>query len=311
MDQSSNCFDIVNSGHEGLHRCTRAGTYIRGLQEYRSLLSQLATIQEKEACRRVRPLITERAYRAEIMGRALIAETLDAVNVHRDASSWYERVGNGLSALAGMGKEGLEKVLTGAAQGIDKAFGFDSQNFIDEGIAALRTLELRLTPAERGTILSYNSPMGGSITRTLSATPQLGQRGRVGVAEFFGAHGSPGYQVSGPLWVQPDCHSRTIAIDSLVKQPVDLYAGVLAGLATMKGQMYQHARRVEELGPRALRGNDPVSAVLVVIAVVGAGLLIYGLATGNYDVAAFGAILLIGCALVAFAGFTLVFVILA
>jgi hypothetical protein len=88
--------------------------------------------------------------------------------------------------------------------------------------------------------------------------------------------------------------------------PLDAYAAAVAGLAASKASLYQHARRVDELGHRGMRGNDPVTAILIAIAVVGVALIIIGAATGNSYIVAFGVLLVVGAALVAFGGFVLI-----
>ena len=84
--------------------------------------------------------------------------------------------------------------------------------------------------------------------------------------------------------------------------PLDIYAGLMAGAASAREAIYRHARRTEEIGPGAVRGEEAISALLVAGVIIGFLLITAGVAieiqcaigAAHDDVCNFGEWLILG-----------------
>jgi hypothetical protein len=307
------CADVLGSKDRAEHRLPDALGAVSELRAYRNLLSELERMspEARAACPGLSATVTDRAFDAEVAVRVLIKHALDSVNELRDEGVFYDAIGKLARELSGEGIKNFLGKLRDEAGPASEGFGDAAGTLLEEAAGAVETLGLEFT-AQRGSLLisRKNGPQGEDQFR-LATTRQLGQAGRVSSDEFFGGRNGRAFVMPPTLLTPVDCHHRPISVRSDVAMAVDLYAATIGGLATTKGLLYQHARRVAELGPRGLRGEDPVTAILVAIAVIGAGLVIYGIATGNPALAVFGAILIAGAAFVAFGGYVLILAVVA
>jgi hypothetical protein len=310
-DKPSPCTELLGDPARAERRVADAFDAVAEFTAYRKLLWGVAQLspEARAACPGLGATIADRAFDAEVSGRVLIKHALDSLNELRDGGGLYETLGTVAQGLSAEGTSSvIEKLRRDAASGGDH-LGEQAAGLLDEAAKAIEAIGLGFS-SQKGALLVHrkNGPQGEDQFR-LATTRQLGQAGRVSSAEFFGGRNGA-FATSPALYAPKDCHHSPLRIKDAVAD-VDFYAAAVGGLATSKALLYQHARRVSELGPRGLRGEDPVTAILIAIAVVGAALVVIGIATNNPALAVFGAILIVGAALVAFGGFTLILAIVA
>ena len=311
--KESPCAGLLGGKGRAERRFADALSAVSELSDYRKLLSEIQQMspEARASCPGLSAAVTDRAFDAEVAGRVLIKHALDSVNELRDEGIFYDAFGKLARELSGDGAKGFFEKLRKEAGPARERFGGAAADLLDEASRAAEALGLGFS-TERGALLvrRKNGPQGEDQFR-LATTRQLGQAGRVSSAEFFGGRNGRAFVTPPSLYTPIDCHHRPIRVRSDVAVDIDVYAATVGGLGATKGLLYQHARRVAELGPRGLRGEDPVTAILVAIAVVGAALVIYGIATNDPGLAVFGAILIVGSAFVAFGGYALVLAVVA
>lgn len=312
-EKESPCAGVLGGRSRAERRLPDVLGAVSELGDYRNLLSDIQRMspEARVACPGLAATVTDRAFDAETAGRILIKHALDSVNELRDEGVFYDAIGKLARELSGGGAKGFFERLREEAGPAREKFGSTAGVVLEQAAEAAAALGLEFT-AQRGSLLVHrkNGPQGEDRFQ-LATTRQLGQAGRVSSDEFFGGRTGRSFVTSATLFTPVDCHHRPIRVRSDVAAAVDLYGATIGGLASTKGLLYQHARRVAELGPRGLRGEDPVTAILVAIAVVGAALAVYGIATGNPALAVFGGILVAGAAFVAFGGYVLVLAVVA
>jgi hypothetical protein len=307
------CRDLLHDEAQLERRVETALESFTKLRAYGDLLDGVETMEaeEHDRCPGLADALTDQAYEAEAAGRVLIAAGVQTANELRDSGHLYEAV----QALAGELKvadsDELASWLEREHDEIRDRYGEVAGNAIQEAADRVRQAKLAITSSDQRLVLTRPAAQRKLEEVALAFGPQPGQRGRVSVADFFSPDPAVARVWPGRLYLPPDCHHRPVRVRAEDIGVVDAYAGVLAGLAATKGSLYQHARRVDEVGHRGMRGNDPVSAILIGIAVVGAVVAIVGAATGNTGLIAFGVLLIVGAALVAFGGWTLIIGVLA
>jgi hypothetical protein len=277
------------------------------LRAYRTLLQSVEHMnqEQRDRCPGLAEAITDRAYDAEAGLRVLFAHGLQTTNELRDTGELYR-------SLQSLGNDALdsESLASRVDDHVERAgeqYGDDMAEMLREAASLVREAKLSLRLSEQRIVLERPSVTGGTEEIGIALQREAGQLGRVSVERFFSPDVAHTTIWPGRLYLPNDCHHRPLVVDRRPERIVDAYGGVVAGMASAKGAFYQHARRTEEIGHRGMRGEDPVTAViLIAIAVVGVGLIIYGAVTGNGALIAFGAILVIGAALVAFGGFGLI-----
>jgi hypothetical protein len=311
--KESPCAGILGGKGRAERRLANALDAVSELGEYRKLLSEIQQMspEARASCPGLAAAVTDRAFDAEVTGRVLIKHALDSVNELRDEGVFYDTCEKVARELSGDGAKNFFADLRKKAGFARERFGPAAADLLDEAAGAAEKLGLEFS-AQRGSLLVRwkNGPYGEDQFR-LATTRQLGQAGRVSSAEFFSGRNGRAFVTPPSLYTPVDCHHRPIRVGSQTAVEVDTYAATIGGLGTTKSLLYQHARRVAELGPRGLRGEDPVTAILVAIAVVGAGLVVYGIATNDFGLAVFGAVLIAGAAFVAFGGYALILAVVA
>jgi hypothetical protein len=307
------CASVLGGKDRAEQRLTEALAVISDFKDYRKLLAdvQAMSSEDRASCPGLAAAVTDRAFNVESRGRVLIGQALDSVNSLRDQGSFYENVARLAHQLTNNGAQEFLEQLRDEAKTANEKFGDAAADLLNEAANATEALGLHFS-SQRGSLLvrRKQGPQGEDQI-PIATTRQLGQAGRVSSAAFFGGQDRLGFVTFPTLYAPIDCHHRPIIVKADTVAALDAYAATVGGLAVTKGLLYQHARRTAELGPRGMRGEDPVTAILIAIAVVGAGLVVYGIATGNYGLAAFGAVLIIGAAFVAFGGYTLILAVVA
>jgi len=312
-DRPLSCRELLHDEAEAERRVATALESFRRLRSYDALLGKLATMdpEDQRRCHGLTDAMSDRAYDAEAAGRTLIAAGLQTVNELRDSGGLYEA----MQALAAELKEAdadeLASRLENQIDEIRARFGEGAEAPLQEAADRIREAKFTVASSKERLVLGRPSLVKEQEDIALGFGPQPGQRGRVSVSDFFSTDPTVNRVWPGRLYVPDDCHHRPVLVGPYEMPNIDAYAGILSGLAATKGALYQHARRVDELGHRGMRGNDPVTAILIGIAVVGLALVIIGAATGNGYVVAFGTLLIVGAALVAFGGFALIIGVLA
>jgi hypothetical protein len=307
--KESLCAGVLGGKGRTERRLADALDAVSEFRDYRKLLLEIQQMspEARTSCPGLAAAVTERAFDAEVAGRALIKHALDSVNELRDEGIFYDAFGKVARELSGDGAKSFFEKLRKEADPAKERFGDVAADLLNEAAGAAEALGLEFS-SQRDSLLvrRKNGPQGEDQLR-LATTRQLGQAGRVSSAEFFGGRNGRAFVTSPILYTPIDCHHRPIRIHrDHINVDVDMYAATIGGLGATKDLLYQQARRVAELGPRGLRGEDPVTALVVAIAVIGAALVIYGIATNDVGLVVFGAILIAGSAFVAFGGYTLI-----
>ncbi|MFL5963801.1 MAG: hypothetical protein ACJ757_13005 [Gaiellaceae bacterium] len=301
------CAEILRDPQADANRLAAVESTFKQLRGYRSLLQSVEQMNrdERDECPGLAEAITDRAYDAEAATRLLFAHGLQTANELRDTGELYRS----LRGLAGDGLDS-EALATRLDEQVEEAghkHGDDIADLLREAASLVRETELSLRLSEQRIVLERPDLSGGTEEVGIALERQAGQLGRVSVERFFSPDAAHATIWPGRLYLPQDCHHRPLVTSRHPETLVDAYSGIVTGMASAKGALYQHARRTEEIGHRGMRGEDPITAVvLIAIAVVGVGLIIYGAVTGNGALIAFGAILVIGAALVAFGGFGLI-----
>jgi hypothetical protein len=261
------------------------------LRDYRKLLLEIQKMSSKarEACPGLATAVTDRAFDAEAAGRVAIQHTLDSINELRDEGTFYDSLGNVAMELTAGGMKGYFEKLR---EPVVERFGVASASLFDEIASAAEELKFEFSAKSSSLIVHSENGLREENQLRLATTRQLGQTGRVSSAEFFGGRNGRTFFTAPSLHVPVDCHHRPIHTRNRATLAVDLYAATIGGLAVTKDLLYQHARRVAELGARGLRGEDPVTAVAVGLVIVGAVAVGVGIATEEPGVIAFGTFLI-------------------
>lgn len=309
----SPCAAILGSKDRAERHLADALSAVSDFRDYRKLLGDVQAMspEDRASCPGLAAAVTDRAFDVESSGRILIGQALDSVNNLRDEGGFYAAVAKMAQQLSKNGAQDFFEQLRNEAGAAKERFGDAAADLLNEAARSSKALGLQFS-SQRGSLLigRKQGPQGEDQIH-LATTRQLGQAGRVSSAEFFGGRNGRAFVTPPSLYIPIDCHHRPIAVPTKTVAALDAYAATVGGLAVTKGLLYQHARRTAELGPRGLRGEDPVTAILIGIAVLGAGVVVYGIATGNAGLAAFGVVLIIGAAFVAFGGYTLILAVVA
>lgn len=309
---STTCQELLHDPRALERRAHSALDAFARLHEYRDLLRDVDALNDDERgrCPGLSDALPDRAYDAEAAGRVLIAHGLQTLNELRDSGQLYDTM---RAFAAETERADVDELASRLEKHIDESRASDGDgaaSLLHEAAAHVRAANLTVSCSRQRIVLNRPGVAAEQEEVMIALERRPGQRGRVSVDEFFSPTDVEGRVLPGRVYAPRDCHHRPIRVRP-VGVAVDAYAGALAGLAATKASLYQHARRADELDHRSVRGNDPLTAILTGIAIVGVALIIYGAATGNGYLLAFGVVLVIGAALVAFGGFGLVLAVVA
>jgi hypothetical protein len=221
--------------------------------------------------------IPDRAYAFERHTRILLKESLDTLNELRDSGQLQSIFSNAKDLLKGFDPAGVIEEGRVKLRRLDESLDLD---FLDEATELVRKLKIKVKPREGGLIELRTTGPTGDIERKLLVDGSLrpGSIGRVSTREFFGNFGTSLIVDREPRFPPPDCHHRAQRFGLEVDR-IDVYGGVLAGMARLKELAYRHARKVEELGHGDLQGAELATAVIAGIIVIGLVLIGVGVAT--------------------------------
>lgn len=311
--KSGACGGLLHDKVRVQRRLVDALGAVSGLKGYRQLLSDIQGLdsEKKASCPDLGRAVADRAFDVEAGGRVLIKHALDSINDLRDTGELYMLMENAAQELSDLDGKDLVKRLEKEGKRARESMGDAAGDMFVEAVNALKDQELGFSLKNGNLVVRRRIGEGQSDKVTIAVTRQPGQMGRVSSDAFFGGRNGRDFVTPNRTFLPADCHHLPALVNRKYEIPVDIYEGTVSGLGMTKSLLYQHARRVSEIGPRGLRGEDPVTAILIAIAVIGAGLVVYGIATGDGFVAAFGAILIVGAALVAFGGYALILAVVA
>jgi hypothetical protein len=251
--------------------------------------------------------LADRAYEAEHACRVILAESLDAINDLRDGGTLYPLCADAAKRLGSLTPEDISVQLRQA----QKQAGSTHPAFAEAfalGSALVTDLGLSSSVNDDDTITVTRKPIGSKKAASISISlhPKPGQSARVSSEQLF----ATGVMNTVRLLTPIDCHHNPLhaSLDRVDSPTSDLYTAALGGIASAMALFYEHARRIDELGPQALLAADPgtigiiiIVVLIIIVLVAAAGLIIYGLVAedGNFIFAGFLLLLL----LAAFLGF--------
>lgn len=257
-----------------LERAAAAYTYIKGYQRFHDEVRR--SMRDDPRCAEtLRPHLAERAFTAEAHTRLLCDDTLATLNELRDTGQLEKALGQA-AVRFGRVHESPGEALKAVQEGLGEAWPELDTSFLGEAEQIFERQKLKVRPAK-------GKNPAGSITVgerkydfTVSATPKPGLPGRVSREEFFGGTARGPVTSGMQVLVPNDCHHRHTISAAEHDVPIDAYTTFVTSLAVARESMYHHARKMDEVGPSALEGKDPVTAVIVAIIVIGAALVIAG-----------------------------------
>lgn len=309
--RSRECLEKLCPPEERSRRIAVAADALTRLDDYRQYLKSLED-GDDATCKGLATQLADRAFEAEAAFRILLCEGLRSVNDLRDSSVLHPALGDLARTLGQDGEKGIDEIVRRGKQAVETSFPGTPTKYFDEAAEMFRRRKLRVDHDGENDALVLTGPhpvTGQSIDARVRLTPRAGDLGRVSVGDFFGGRSGVGIHANVPTLVVPDCHQRPELVQGLANvETIDAYSALVGGMAAGRESMYRHARKVERYGhtKRAIRGNDPVTVIVGIIIAVGVALVIYGLASGDYGVAAFGGVLILGGILVLCCGFILV-----
>jgi hypothetical protein len=226
--------------------------------------------------------VVERSFDAERHLRVLLKEGLDTLNELVDSGGMESAIKTG-TAFFEQGRTFAEVLGEGfelAQEALKQRYPEQEFGFLDEGMQRLREHKVSIS-SERGRLLVQMTPADGRERRFfIDPQPQPGQLGRISSSAFFNPRIAGGiYSNVPPIFVPEGCHhhNQVVALaETATPGTLDVYGSLVGGFGVAKGSMYHHARKTDEIGLSRFRGNDPVTAVLIIGAVVAATLIIAG-----------------------------------
>lgn len=237
--------------------------------------------KEQPSCRAgLRAGLADRAHGAEEGIRSLLGYHLEGLNELRDAGA-LGRMAEEATRIFEEHEWDWKRLLDGVVERGGGDVGVEPEALRRVAERA-KELDLALTPGKKGAVGVEMAEMGGERRRILMrGEPRPGDLARVSPKQLLGG---PGVAASMPLVVARDCHHRDSRFVLDHPEVVDFYGSNVAGLAYARETAYLHARTMEELGPSAFRGEDPVTAVaatLIIIGVIVAGVGVALVASGD------------------------------
>jgi len=269
------CFELAADPSALKERLRAALGSYAGLEAYRSLLERADTQRpDISACTGLQRLLADRAYDAETNMRRLVKYGLDTLNELRDTG----QLPTLLNEFQDLGSAGLlERKLSQAKDLVTKAYPGVPTSYLDEAFKFVKQQEVRIHTKDENIVFSMKAPDGSNPHVAISPGGMPGAPARVDVADFFGARPDAIIGSGSSVFAPNNCHHRHLIEIGATRVPlVDLYGGTLAGFSTANQMMYQHARKVDEVGHGVLHGRCPVTIIAAVIVAVGVVLVVVG-----------------------------------
>jgi hypothetical protein len=271
-------FTNLDAASSRLEAMTSSFTH---LVEFREMLN---TIAKDGNCRKLYPNlrrhVADAAFDAERHSRLASKLGLDAMNELRDSGTLQQSLRR---AIAEIEKSKDPSALI--PDNINRAKEFFAKHykqldtaFFDEALSHYRQLEIQLGSHKNKIAVEAKLGDGRPVIFRIDPAGNPGASGRISSSEFFGGLSAPEVlKTIGPVWTQEDCHHRDQWDPQIFEGgDLDLYGGYVGGLKSSNELLYNYARRVDEVGTPYLNGRDPLTAILVGLAIVAAVLIISG-----------------------------------
>jgi hypothetical protein len=279
------CFGLLSDVGTVERRTVTSATAYSNFERYWDLHNQVRAWKRDgdPRCTNLEYQVRDRAVGAERDLRILLDDAVGALNDLRDSGTLKSSIDEAARAFGkgttiGDLRKGLalaETALSERYPGVDfRAIRMASER-LGESVSKIGTQKDALQ-------LHLAVPGGGDRKVALDTRARPGELGRIGQREFFDPRTSALPGVVGavhvpiyPPFVPDDCHHRQLDVAVDIDR-IDAYSSLLGSFANAKQSMYRHVRKVTELGVGRARGEDPITAILIVGAVVAAVLIIAG-----------------------------------
>jgi hypothetical protein len=269
------CFDVLVNLDAAEERVQTAMAAYSRYASYWTLHNKVREQDPKEleSCPELLRQVAERAVDGERDLRILLKEGIDAVNEVADSGRLESVIEKANDFFTKHSLADLENGLRAAQKGLAKRYPAADLSFLDSAFDLLKK-NVESLQVEKGNItVTYKAGDKKTERVVIEAKPRPGQVGRFSARDFFGRP----ITASVPVYVPADCHHRTqTATDNDLGKILDVYGSLLGGFAAAKESAYRHVRKVNEIGITRRRGNDPITAIIVIVAAVAAALVIAG-----------------------------------
>lgn len=238
---------------------------------YRKLWHAVARMPKKEKCQRLGRVLADRAYEAEKNARILISIGIDSLNQLADTGVLYQGireasrdVASNRDRVQGALKK-LRRVLKASVETLDTGFIVEVEKLLQHRRVVIQHHDESLE-------VSVLTRDGESRQFAIvSKPPNSGRLGRVNGQEFFNGSKNGSITSQAPIIGLDDCHHKDQRVRNRLSRHLDPYNSLIGNLALAKEMMYNHARRVDELGITAFQGNtgdDQCNALIVALVCV-------------------------------------------
>jgi len=130
--------------------------------------------------------------------------------------------------------------------------------------------------------MKFNAIDNESRSMIIDPIPVPGHLARVSSADFFNIKGSKIAASLSPLPLPADCHHATQMYANFHKEKAfDVYGSLLGNFALAREMIYNHARKVDEMGIGYFTGNLSVLIALIVVVIVVIVIVVIYYTTGN------------------------------
>jgi hypothetical protein len=273
------CFSLFTNFSDASERLKVTASSAAHLMEFRNKLEKLS---KEKMCSKAYPNMhrhmTDAAYEAEYHTRIISKYGLNAMNELRDSgmlNKTLDRIIKGSEIT----KKSIPDAISKAKKHLSKEFKDIDTSFLDEALSVYDQLDIELRVEKEKIFVEGRLGDGGKVRFPVSAGPKPGNKGRLSSSEFFtGLSSGEAIKVAGAYWVPENCHHRERApFGNLMEKDLDIYGAYVGAMKNSNELSYLYARRLEEVGTPSISGRDPVTAILVALAIVAAALVISGI----------------------------------
>jgi hypothetical protein len=266
---SDDCFETMTDLTSARERLRIVDASLRSLRRYNEQRHRI------ERCPNSGRQLAERAYEAEKDLRIILKMGLDTLNELVDSgrleSAFHpepSQVGKQVPFYEAF--NGVKQFFSG-----HKDFADIDTTFLDDAMEIFREHDVTAEWTRSGLLTRFKDATGEIHAHQLDARAMPGDLGRISAREFFSAKSSVGLTPMLPALGDEDCHheKQTLIHNTERLAAYDTLVGVF-GLA--RESMYRHARVVDRFGRAHLRGEDPLTAALIILGVVAAAALVAG-----------------------------------
>jgi hypothetical protein len=268
---SNDCFETMtdlNSARESLHIVDAS---MRSLRRYNDQRHRI------ERCSNSGRQLAERAYEAERDLRIILKVGLDTLNDLVDSGRLestfhHEAPKLGKQVPFNEAFDGVKQFFSG-----HKDFADIDTSFLDDAMRIFRDHDVTAEWTRSGLLTRFKDTTGEIHAHQLDAVASPGDMGRLSTREFFSAKSDVVFTPMIAALADEDCHHEK---QILIRDPKRLaaYDTLVGVFGLTRESMYRHARVVDRFGRAHLRGEDPLTAVAIILGVVAAVAVVAGVA---------------------------------